>query len=95
MADWPDLDALKLTLDVSSDDFDEQLGNAIAAGIARVKRDVGSWDEDTDTPDEPLANAALRAAVLLRPNADPGVDVSKDAIYLNYLSGHRRRFNFA
>lgn len=96
MIDWPSLDALKATLDVDSDAYDEQLANALEAGIARVKADVGSWDDyGADLPDGALANAALRAAVLLRTNATEGTDVGSDPIYRSYLHGHRRRFGFS
>lgn len=98
MIDWPTLEALKATLDVGDelDWVDEQLQNALDAGIARVKADVGTWDDyGSDFPDAQLANAALRAAVLLRPNADPGVDVGADPIYRAYMTGKRRRFGFS
>lgn len=95
MIDWPTLDALKATLDVEGDTYDEQLQNAVDAGIARVKGDVGDWDDYSDLPDAALANAALRAAVLLRPNADPGIDVGTDPEYRAYMTGHRRRFGFS
>jgi hypothetical protein len=97
LVNWPTLAALKATLDVSGDEWDEQLENALEAGINRVKADVALWTErgydyGPDFPDEALANAALRAAVLLRPNADPGVDVGADPIYRAYMTGKRRRF---
>lgn len=97
LVNWPTLADLKLTLDVPQDDWDEQLTNALEAGINRVKADVAEWmasgyDYGPDFPDEALANAALRAAVLLRPNADPGVDVGADPIYRSYMTGKRRRF---
>ena len=97
LVNWPTLDALKKTLDVVADDWDEQLENALAAGIQRVKDDVAVWMENgydygPDFPDAALANAALRAAVLMRPNADPGVDVGADPIYRSYMTGKRRRF---
>ena len=96
MIDWPTLEALKNTLDVESTDYDEQLQNALDAGIDRVKADVGDWDDyASDFPDGALANAALRAAVLLRANADPGIDVGKDPVYQSYLHGKRRRFGFS
>lgn len=97
LVNWPTLEELKRTLDVTSDFWDEQLTNALEAGISRVKADVAEWmssgyDYGPDFPDEALANAALRAAVLLRPNADPGVDVGADPIYRAYMTGKRRRF---
>lgn len=100
LVNWPTLEALKDTLDVVEGTWDEQLTNALEAGIARVKADVAEWmdqgyDYGPDFPDEALANAALRAAVLLRPNADPGVDVGSDPIYRAYMTGKRRRFPFS
>lgn len=96
MADWPDLDELKLRLDITSEDHDDTLDKDLAAGIAAVKLDVGRWDEYTDEPDESLSLAALRAAELIatRPEAPADV-VATDPAYLRLLKGHRRRFGFA
>ena len=96
MIDWPTLQALKDALDVKADTWDEQLEDALEAGIARVKGDVGDWDDYAlDYPDGQLANAALRAAILLQPNAAPGIDVGADPIYRAYMTGKRRRFGFS
>lgn len=97
LVNWPTLDELKLTLNVTENHWDEQLERALEAGIDRVKADVAEWmstgyDYGPDFPNASLANAALRAAVLLRPNADPGVDVGSDPIYRAYMTGQRRRF---
>lgn len=101
--DWPDLDELKRTLDVEGSDWDDQLERQLAAGIALVKQDVGSWDESTDTPNERLAAAALRAAVLLQANAasrerfqtQASSFLETDEVYAAYIKGHRRTFGFA
>lgn len=93
MADWPDLDELKLVLDVTSDDFDAPLGTTLAAAIDYVKQDVGTWDDDTDTPDDALAGAALRRAVLMAQNPGAAAEESAaDPSYQSFIRGHRRAF---
>jgi len=96
MADWPDLAELKLRLDVTSEDHDDTLEKDLAAAIAKVKQDVGRWDEYEDEPDDMLSQAALRMAELIatRPGSQPGV-LATDNIYGRLLSGHRRRFGVA
>jgi hypothetical protein len=94
MADWPDVDELKQLLDVTSADFDQHLEGLMDAGIARVKSDVGSWDEDED-PDELLAKAAMRAAIVMQVNGGDGTALDTDGRYQSLLKGHRRRFGFA
>jgi hypothetical protein len=103
---WPELDELKQVLDITSEDWDgaedeydlgpTRLTRLLAAAIARVKRDVGSWDEYEDEPDESLAQAALRMAELMaaRPESSTN-DLSKDAAYQSHIHGHRRRFAIA
>jgi len=101
MAAWPDVDELKALLDVTGNDFDSHLTDVLEAGIALVKADVGSWDEDEDEPDEALHNAALRAAILIRPNTTEMAvggtrkDVKNDPSYQSLMFGHRRRFGVA
>lgn len=100
MADWPDAEELKQVLDITSEDWDETVDRVLAAAIARVKLDVGSWDEGTDEPDESLAQAALRMGELLslRPEAAAALtravrnDLARDPTYQRLLFGHRRRF---
>lgn len=96
MADWPVLDELKLRLDIESDDHDDTLDKDLASGIAKVKLDVGRWDEYEDEPDDMLSQAALRMAELIavRPEAQVGV-LGTDPTYSRLMSGHRRRFGFA
>lgn len=105
MLDWPKLDELKQVLDVESVDWDGEidgygdgptrLTRLLAAAIAKVKADVGAWDEYTDVPDESLSQAALRMAELmaLRPEAAAGV--VSDPTYQRLLTGHRRSFGIA
>ena len=59
MATWPDLAALKQTLDVSGDDWDGEhhLTGVLAAAIEQVKLDVEDWDALADSPDDSLAPA--------------------------------------
>ena len=95
--DWPDLDELKQVLDVTSDDWDgssddTRLTSALAAAIARVKADVGSWDDGTDVPDAMLQKAALRMAVLIATTPANGPETQNDESYARGLYGHRRRF---
>jgi len=106
--DWPLVAELKQLLDVTSDDWDDELERQLAAAVAQVKTDVGAWDEAEDVPDESLAQAAIRLAVLLRANADfdssqggsqrfaaVATSLSNDPIYKRLLKGHHRRFGIA
>ena len=104
MAAWPELDELKQVLDVESTDWDgdydadlTRLARLLAAAIARVKLDVGNWDEDVDAPDERLRQAALRAVQVLRVNApdDGWRNLHNDRIDPSLLYGHRRTFGVA
>lgn len=92
MADWPDAAELKQVLNVESDDWDLTLDRVLAAGIHRVKSDVGDWDEDVDIPDENLAGAALRMGELLALRPEAAVDSIKDPTYDRLMAGHRRVF---
>ena len=96
---WPDTDELAQVLniapDAAVDDWQTTLDRVMAAGIAKVKSDVGLWgDDDEDTPSDSLAQAALRMAELIasRPT-DPSI--ARDATYLRLLTGGRRRFGIA
>lgn len=105
MADWPEADELKQVLNVDSDDWQTTLERVRLAAIARVKSDVGQWDELTDEPDENLAQAALRMAELIseRPGLLAGgfrstsnfTDLSDDPTYRSLLVGRRRSFGIA
>ena len=93
--DWPDVVELKAVLNVEGADWDDHLDGLMTAAIEKVKGDVGSWDESTDTPDARLAKAALRAAALMQTNAGSPEAVDLDPVYAGYLKGHRRTFGFA
>lgn len=94
--DWPTVDELKQTLDIDSSAWDVTMTRQLAAAVTQVKIDVGLWDELTDMPDESLAQAAMRLAVLMRTNAEvPPALLSMDPIYQSCLKGHRRRFAIA
>lgn len=100
MAEWPDLDELKQYLDITSTDWDgdedgTRLTRVLASAIARVKLDVGNWDEDEDEPDNALAQAALRMAELLALKPESAVDTVSDPSYKRLLFGHRRKFGVA
>jgi hypothetical protein len=101
VVEWPDLDELKQVLDVTSTDWDGEpisgegptrLTRLLAAAIAKVKLDVGNWDEMADAPDESLAQAALRAAELIALRPEAAVGVIADPTYNNLMYGHRRSF---
>lgn len=107
MSDWPQLDELKQLLDVDGDQWDgeetsggdtSRLTSILAAAIAKVKRDVGDWDEMADEPDVALQRAAMRMAVLMAERSEartsPGA-LDLDPVYLANLAGHRRRFAVA
>lgn len=94
--DWPLAAELKQLLDVTGDEWDDEFDRQVEAAIAQVKIDVGAWDEMTDMPDESLAHAAARMAVLLRANAEQTTDqLSADPVYQRLLKGHHRRFPFS
>jgi hypothetical protein len=96
MADWPELTEFAQVVNVDNvDDWETTLTRVLAAAIAKVKLDVGSWDEDEDEPDESLAQAALRMAELLaeRPNATTTL-AARDITYQRLLYGHRRTGSF-
>lgn len=93
MADWPDADELKQVLNIDTDAWDLTVDRVRSAAIAKVKRDVGQWDELVDEPDDQLAQAALRMAELI--SERPGTPVkylTKDPAYVSLLGGHRRSF---
>jgi hypothetical protein len=93
MADWPDVDELKQVLNIDTDAWDVTVDRVRSAAIAKVKRDVGRWDELTDEPDDQLAQAALRMAELIseRPGT-PVTHLTKDPAYVALMGGHRRSF---
>jgi hypothetical protein len=109
MAEWPELEELKQVLDVTSEEWDgtdddTRLTRLLAAAIARVKEDVGAWDEEADEPDERLAQAALRMAELLAQRPEPTIarrtgttlaEIATDPTYQRLLFGHRRKFGVA
>lgn len=102
MSEWPTVDELKRLLDVDTDEYDAHLVGLLDAAVDRVKRDIGYWDEATDVPTKALANAALRAAIVMRVNAETteptvtrfgGAVLAGDSIYQFWLGGHKRRFH--
>lgn len=96
MADWPEATELKQVLNVDPDgtDWDDTLEPILASAIAKVKGDVGLWDEYEDEPDDSLSRAALRMAELMaqRPNKTDG-ELGADPAYRAHLFGHRKRFS--
>lgn len=96
MAQWPAVSELKQVLDITSDDWDDTLSPLLAAAINKVKKDVGNWNDVTDSPDDSLNRAALRMAELmaLKPEVATAVRV-RDMAYQAYLFGHRRSFGIS
>lgn len=106
MIDWPSLDELKQVLDVDSDVWDgaassgegpTRLSRLLEAAIARVRLDIGNWDDATDWPDAQLAQAAVQMAYLLSPKsgnlAAAAAAAANDPVYQALLFGHRRKFS--
>lgn len=92
---WPDVEELKQVLDVTSDDWEVTLERVLESAIARVKIDVGLWDDIIDEPDYALAQAALRMGELLALRPEAAASASADPTYQRLLKGHRRRFGMA
>ena len=96
MAEWPDTDELAQLLNVDNvGDWQTTLDRVLAASISKVKTDVGAWDEDVDSPDDNLAQAALRMGELLSLRPEAAIGVVSDPTYRRLLKGHRRRFGIA
>lgn len=107
--EWPQLEELKQVLDVTSEDWDgdtddTRLTRLLAAAVAKVKTDVGDWDEYVDVPDAALSQATLRMAELMaaRPDGTSGFRLAasapgaeQDPTYLRLMHGHRRSFGIA
>jgi hypothetical protein len=94
MADWPDADELKQVLDLNDDpdNWTVTIDRILSAAIARVKLDVGVWDELVDEPDEALAQAALRMGELIAERPAASQSGTDDPTYWRLMYGHRRRF---
>ena len=97
MMEWPELAELKQVLDVTSEEWDgdqdmSRLTAVLEAAIARVKDDVGLWDEYVDLPDFGLNRAALRMAEMMAQRPESDEDLGADRTYRAYLTGHRKRF---
>jgi hypothetical protein len=89
---WPTAAELKQRLDITSDDWDDHMDRLIAHGIAWVKAKVGDWNEDTDAPDDALAQAALERAVEQATTGESVAGTSLPRKSESLLYGHRRRF---
>lgn len=97
MADWPTVDEVKQVLNVTGDGWDWRIQRDLDAAIRKVKRDVGSWDEDVDEPDDNLSQAALRLAELLSERPESSTPkrwpaLGSDPAYQTLMTGHRRTF---
>ena len=99
MANWPVLEELAQIVNVENvADWETTLDGVLASAIAKVKHDVGNWDDATDEPDESLARAAMRMAELMseRPSgAVNAASLGRDPAYQAHLYGHRRVFGIS
>ena len=97
MASWPSTAELAQVLNVENvEDWQVTLDRARLAAVAYVKLKVGGWVDGADTPDEALAQAALRMAEMIaqRPTATTA-ELARDPTFDRLLYGHRRRFGVA
>lgn len=97
MATWPDTDELAQVLNVDNvADWQTTLDRVMASAIGYVKLKSGNWVEGTDSPDDMLAQAALRMAEMMaqRPTATPA-ELQADPTFDRLMFGHRRRFGVA
>jgi hypothetical protein len=91
VATWPTVEELKQRLDITSEDWDDQLGRVLAASIEETKLRVGDWVEGVDVPDDALVQSALERAVEYG-SIGEGAAVVKSR---QLLYGHRKRFGTA
>ena len=99
-AAWPTTTELAQVLNVDNvSDWQDTLDRVLASAIAKVKSDVGTWDEANDLPTTNQAQAALRMAEMIstRPEGQASrfpdtPALSADPTYLRLLTGQRRRF---
>lgn len=88
---WPTTAELKQRLDITSADWDDQLGRLLAAAIAKTKQRVGDWDEDFDQPDEAISQSALELSVELAQTGEAAASATNAKSH-SLLYGKRRRF---
>lgn len=90
---WPLTAELAKRLDVTTGEWDDQLGRVLASAIAMTKQRVGDWDEDFDQPDEAIAQSALELAVEIATTGEAGAFTPRDTSKSKrLLLGKRRRF---
>jgi hypothetical protein len=101
MANWPTVAELAQIVDINPnalENWEVTLDGVMASAIAKVKADVGNWDDATDEPDEPLARAAMRMAELMSERPSGAVNpaaLGRDPAYQAHLFGHRRVFGIS
>jgi hypothetical protein len=98
VAEWPTVEQFRRVLNFDPEYEDpsaDTLASQLEAAIAKVKDDVGDWDEYTDVPDDQLSMAALRMAVLMALSPEAAAAASEDPTYQRHLFGHRRTFGIA
>lgn len=91
MATWPTAAEVKARLDVTSTDWDDAIDKLLAAAIAEIKAEVGTWVESVDSPDDALSQAALERAVEYGTTGEPSEHPKSERLML----GHRKRFGTA
>ena len=92
-AAWPTTTELAQVLNVeNTTDWQTTLDRVLAAAIAKVKADVGHWDDSVDLPTDSQAQAALRMAELIAERPGSTLASIRDATYQRLLTGQRRRF---
>lgn len=105
MAAWPDLDALKAELGVTSEGSDESLQRALDASIEQVVLDCGGAEIADPSASQSAAALVLAVMIAKAPAAPYGVAAVFDAgalrvsaqhpTYLRLLVGQRSRFPIA
>lgn len=90
---WPEVDDLRRRLNVQDESVHEdEMAVILAAAITQIKAERGNWDEETDEPNENLAEAALDRAVELASD----IPIPRDQRRSNQLmQGQRERFPIA
>ena len=89
-----------ITVSISMREGPTRLTSLLQTAIAKVKQDVGNWDEYEDEPDVSLQRAALRLAELMALKPEVLAAVTRGAIvgdpaYQSFLYGKRRVFGIA
>ena len=97
-AAWPTTTELAQVLNIAPSAavtaWETTLDRVLAAAIAKVKSDTGTWDTALDLPTDNQAQAALRMAEIIATRPDAATN-AQDPTYTQLLTGQRRRFGIA